>query len=295
MNASMLPIYAANFLVKRLRKVAESLDQSADYIDACRSLTKHQRAILQRNAAFADKHKGQPAFVIVNGPSLASQDILCLKDQITFVVSGFWKHDAVLNWQPTYYSLLDAAFFNNSDATQTFYQNLHKRVKNSTFFLPLFRGFDAVREHGYLPEKQIQYVAAVGEKVSGNDLTGIVQSFAGVSAFALSQAIYMGCNPIYLLGFDHNYLANRGVDQHFYAGDILNGHPSTNIPLSELSAYDDEMRANLHLWKNYRILDGVAKSKHIKIFNATNGGYLDVFERADYEKVIRDILRATGE
>lgn len=291
MNASMLPLYGATFLAKRLRKLAGALNQRAALIEARRSLTGQQHAILQRNAGFADKHKGKPAFVIVNGPSLATQDILCLKNQLTFVVSGFWKHEAVLSWQPTYYSLLDPAFFTDTPATRTFYQNLHQRIHSSIFFVPLFRGLDFMYKHKCLPIDRTFYVASVGEKVPNNDLTGVVQSFASVSAYALSQAIYMGCNPIYLLGFDHDYLANRGVDRHFYSGDTLTGHSSTNIPLSELTAYDDEMKSLFSLWGNYKLLNKIAKSKDIKIFNATNGGYLDVFERVAYEDVIRNMLK----
>ncbi len=282
----MLPVYGLTFLTKWLRMLAHTIEQTAIVIEARRSLTKKQKLILKRNASFADKHKGQTAFVIVNGPSLATQNLIHLKDHVTFVVSGFWKHEAVLSWQPTYYSLLDSNFFTNTPSTRTFYQNLHQRIHSSIFFVPLFRGWDAVRKHSFLPENRTHYVANVGEKAFGNDLTDITQGFAGVSAFALSQAIYMGCNPIYLLGFDHNYLANRGIDQHFYTGDILDGHPSTNTPLSELIAYDDEMRDNLHLWKNYRALKSIADAKGIKIFNATKGGYLDVFKRVDYMKII---------
>lgn len=285
MNVSMLPLYGATFIAKRLRKFATSLEQSAEVIEARRSLTQHQQSVLQKNSMFKDKHQGQPAFVIVNGPSLATQDILRLKDQVTFVVSGFWKHEAVLSWQPTYYSLLDKNFFTDSSATRTFYQNMNQRIHSSTFFVPLFRGFDAVKKHQFLPEDQTYYVASIGENVTGNDLTSIVQGFAGVSSFALSQAIYMGCNPIYLLGFDHDYLANRGVDRHFYAGGTLPGHQSTNIPLAERISYDDEMRANLRLWENYHILDAEAKRKRINIINATKGGYLDVFPRVDFSSV----------
>jgi hypothetical protein len=281
----MLPLYGATFLAKRLRNLAKLLTQSAEVIEARRSLSRHQHSILQRNAAFADKHKGQPAFVIVNGPSLITQNILPLKNQVTFVVSGFWKHEAVLSWQPTYYSLLDANFFNDTQATRDFYQNMLQRIHSSTFFVPLFRGFDAIRRYQLLPDNRTYYVASVGEKASNNDLTKIVQGFAGVSAFALSQAIYMGCNPIYLLGFDHDYLANRGVDRHFYTGGTISGHPSTNIPLSQRISYDDEMRANLRLWENYRILDVEAKRKGIQIINSTDGGYLDVFPRARFESL----------
>ena len=287
MNASFLSLYAQTMFAKRLRDLAVSLEHCADRVDARRSLTKEQHNVLQRNAAFKDKHKGKPGFVIVNGPSLASQDIQCLKDEVTFVVSGFWKHDAVLSWQPTYYSLLDANFFTDTSVTRTFYQSLHQRIHSSTFFVPLFRGFDMVREHKCLTADSTFYVASVGANVPSNDLTKIVQGFAGVSAFALSQAIYMGCSPIYLLGFDHDYLANRGVDRHFYTGGTLAGHQSTNVPLADRIPYDEEMRANLRLWGNYRSLKMAAETKGIQIYNCTRGGYLDVFPRMDYESLTR--------
>ena len=44
-------------------------------------------------------------------------------------------------------------------------------------------------------------------------MTKIVQSFQSVSSFALSQAIYMGCSEIYLLGFDF-YNPDKKAEQY---------------------------------------------------------------------------------
>ena len=285
MNVSMLPHYVQSFVAKRLRTIAELLNQRADLIEARRSLTKQQRYILKKNSIFAERHKDQPAFVIVNGPSLATQDLMRLKNQITFVASGFWKHEAVLSWQPTYYSLSDGNYFNNNPPNLQFFKSLNERIHSSTFFVPLYRGFDAVHKYGLLPVDRTYYMATVGTNVSHNDLTGIIQGFGSVSAFALSQAIYMGCSPIYLLGFDHDYLANRGVDRHFYSGGTMIGQRDANIPLGDRISYDDEMRANLGLWANYRALKAIADKKGIQIFNCTRGGYLDVFPRLNYESI----------
>jgi hypothetical protein len=218
----------------------------------------------------------------VNGPSLAQQDISVLKNSITYCVSGFWKHDVISHWQPTYYSLLDKNFFEESESQKLFYKDLNRRIQKSTFFLPLHRGYDAVRQQSILHPDQCYYVAAVGSGKEGVDFANIVQSFAGVSAFALAQAIYMGCNPIYLLGFDHDYLANRGVDRHFYSGGTMVGHKWANLPLGNRVPYDVEMKNNFDLWQNYRYLKAEAEKRGIRIFNATNGGYLDVFDRIDY-------------
>ena len=98
----------------------------------------------------------------------------------------------------------------------------------------------------------------------------------------------MGCNPIYLLGFDHDYLANKGPDKHFYAGATIPNKQSTyKVELSKLYAYDEIMVTCHKLWQNYRSLNRAAEKKGIKIFNATNGGYLDVFERVDFEEIMK--------
>ena len=285
MNISMIPLYGISRLAGRMRRISAAIEAKAELLEANLALGSGQRLILQRNAAFKDKHKGQPAFVIANGPSLATQDITNLKDQITFVINGFWKHDAVLKWQPTYYSLIDISFFNNSLPTTNFYKNMNERIHSSTFFVPLYRGFDAVHAHGFLPADRTYYTVCLGKNRSSNDLTGIVQGFGSVSALALSEAIYMGCSPIYLLGFDHDYLVNRGVDRHFYKGGTIPGHKLTNIPLVDRNPYDDEMRANLGLWANYRSLKKIAEGKGLQILNCTAGGYLDVFPRLEYESV----------
>ena len=285
MNNSMLPLFGFSRVADKLRVISASINNYADAIEAKLRLTPSQKTILNGNSSYSDKHKGMAAFVIVNGPSLARQDISWLGEYITFCVSGFWKHEAVTLWQPTYYSLLDKNFFNNSEATSAFYTGLKSRINHSTFFLPLYRGYDAVDNYKLLPLDRCQFVASIGSRNRGVDLTNIVGSFAGVSSFALSQAIYMGCSPIYLLGFDHDYLANRGIDRHFYTGGTIPGHKMTNVPLADRVPYDDEMRANLRLWGDYRNLKREAEKKGVQILNATDGGYLDVFDRVDFDSL----------
>jgi hypothetical protein len=61
----------------------------------------------------------------------------------------------------------------------------------------------------------------------------------------------------------------------------------------DLYAYDVEMEALLRLWKNYRSLSVVAEQKKLSVFNATFGGYLDVFPRADYASLFSGTAGAT--
>lgn len=290
MSFKMLPTVARIVTSRTLTKISGFAMNFSLHLDDLNLLTNEEKEILSRNAIFKDRHKGQRGFVIVNGPSLKKQDIRLLNKEITFVVSGFWKHPVIEHWQPTYYSILDKNFFTDEDSVRTFFAEMNNRIKESTFFLPLLRGYDFNKKHGYVDFDKTYYIAANGEPFPSVDLTSLIQGFAGVSAFALAQAIYMGCNPIYLLGFDHDYLANRGVDHHFYDGGTIKDAKNASVPLADRIPYDVEMEANLRLWKNYRSLQAVAEKANIKIFNATMGGYLDVFDRVSYEEIITPCL-----
>jgi len=115
--------------------------------------------------------------------------------------------------------------------------------------------------------------------------------FQTVAAFAISAAIYMGCNPIYLMGFDHDYLAHKGTYQHFYqGGDGMRGKKSEaliNNLFENVFSYYDSMKFMMQFWENYIYLKKIASKLEIEIINATEGGYLDVFNRSKYENIFK--------
>ena len=46
----------------------------------------------------------------------------------------------------------------------------------------------------------------------------------GTAQLAIMAVMFMGCTPIYLLGLDHDWLAHRGQETHFYSGTSLENH-----------------------------------------------------------------------
>jgi len=286
-------------VARPLERTVQFLDHRADLIGRLRDrlaawstsidLVQRQRALLARNARFADCHKGRRAFVIGNGPSLATQDLSPLTGEITFVMSGFWKHPEIERWQPTYYCLFDPLFFDGSAAADAFLVEIRKRVTQSTFFFPL-----GAEQSGtvarILSGERTFYVATAGPWCRGwigkTDLTKVTDTPQSVSQLALMAAIYMGCSPIYLLGLDHDELAHRGALRHFYRGlGGMEAHPHLRVSLSDYS-YRDVIEPTLRLWRGYESLNAVARSRGIRIVNATAGGFLDVFERQPFEDVI---------
>lgn len=250
-------------------------------------LGKNDRALIKRNEALHDRHRGRRAFVVANGASLRNQDLSLLAGEVTLVMSGFWKHPVVAEWQPTYYCFSDPVFFDGSEPMKQFFESLRQRIHSTTFIAPL-QGREGIEVGALLPPQPIFYVAFLQRMLGANakdeiDLTRQLPWVFTTAQVALMTAVYLGCSPIYLLGFDHDWLVYREYERHFYEGKTISDHPvahgTYDYPL------DSEMDSMLKLWRGYRWLDAVTKSRDVQILNATAGGFLDVFERVPYSSL----------
>jgi hypothetical protein len=275
-----------NKLVIYLNRIIRRINNYRIQASFPRRLPSKYEEIISKNLEFKNLHKNVPAYVIVSGPSLKKQNLANLEGQLIFTVNSFYKHKDIAKINPKYVFFLDSNLFKFDTINKSnFYSKAKTLYKNAIFFLPLFRGFKAVSKKKILPIEYCRFVAFGGIPENNElNLDSLMPNLYGVGAFALSSAVYMGCNPIYLLGFDHDYLANRGVNHHFYEGSTVDIPNYIEPELRDRVPYDEEMITNYILWQNYRNILSVAKKKNIKIYNSTEGGYLDVFElkKLDY-------------
>jgi hypothetical protein len=95
-------------------------------------------------------------------------------------------------------------------------------------------------------------------------------AFGTVTNIAMGIAIYMGYKEIYLIGTDCTN---------------LNQHIVNDVTDSDKSDDKAEAIARIQL-KGYKAMKKVADKYGIKIFNATRGGVLEVFERVDLDSVL---------
>jgi hypothetical protein len=281
--------HGAVYLLRGMGQLLDGWIQRLEDPQDVASLSAPERDLLARNAAFRDRHRGRRCFVIGNGPSLAAQDVSRLGAELTFVMSGFWKHPAVEDWQPSYYFLADPLFFDGSAPLARFFDGLRSRISSTTFVVPLYARRSVEQTAILPPAAPVHYVAFRGRLHHGlrsePDLTKRIPAVTSVSQLAIMAALYMGCSPIVLLGLDHDWLAQRGLDRHFYSGRTVDDHPEAHGDL-ERYPYAELLDSSLRLWRGYDALRTLAARKGVRIVNATEGGFLDVFERARYEDLL---------
>jgi hypothetical protein len=89
-------------------------------------------------------------------------------------------------------------------------------------------------------------------------------------------AAYMGFKEIYLIGVDCNYSAGNDVitEKSYFNPRLFNNNRSYAPP---------EVDTNLLAYARAR---EVCDKRGIKIYNATRGGKLEAFERADLDSVL---------
>lgn len=248
-------------------------------------LSQADRAVLLKNEELRNRHQGRRAFIIANGASIRHQNLSPLADEITIVMSGFWKHPVVAEWQPSYYCFSDPVFFDGSQPMSQFFESLREHIHSTRFIVPL-SGRDTIERKALLPAQQPVYYVDYHARLLGTnekdgiDFTRRLPWFYTTAQLALMLAIYLGCSPVYLMGFDHDWLIFREYERHFYEGKTVSDHPVAHgtytYPL------DSEMESMLRLWKGYRYLKAFAETRNVKILNATDGGLLDVFDRVEF-------------
>lgn len=212
---------------------------------------------------FKNKHKGKRCFIIATGPSLRKSDLdlLLSHKELCFGVNRIFNmHET--KWKPDYYMALDDKFIleyedqiKSYDVENKFIEmNFHNIEARSIY--PIHVVTNSIFDD--LPE--------FSEKMEWG-----VYGATTVTYGCIQMAVYMGFKEIYLLGVDCNYLAN-----------------SKNNYFFEESKEDNMNHQEDKMVMAYRAAKEYADRHGIKIYNATRGGMLEVFERVKFDSLFEE-------
>lgn len=223
---------------------------------------------------FKNIHAGQRCFITCTGPSLQIDDLEKLEKEFTIGVNTIFLAFRNTNWRPTYYAIVDAYIAQKYE--NDYDMDFEKFCTREVFLNSYVKAKKSKRIH----KCHIDFINHTKYNLKNNKLhidediaTHIIDCFT-VTNMAISIAIYMGFSEIYIIGADCNF-----------EGEKLHFTPNQFDPVGAKKG-----RLGLNVARSisgYMAMKHFADKKGVRIFNATRGGHLEVFERVNFDDLFR--------
>ncbi len=241
--------------------LAESEDFSiSDLYDCSDKITEYRNELI---TLYKDKHRGQKCFIVATGPSLKASDLeLINKNDVTsFSVNSIFKIFDKTQWRPTYYVIDDYK------AIEKYEYVIDSVAKDAVFIGDTFwkeKVFDGnIYYHHIHHECYTNRLPKFSEDFAQKSYIGYTVVYS-----CIQLAAYMGFREIYLIGTDCNYVIGS-KNNYFWAS-------------SEKDMMNHEMDK---IFMGYQTAKRYADAHGIKIWNATRGGNLEIFDRISIEEI----------
>lgn len=244
------------------------------------------RHMSERLLCLKDAYKGHRSFIMGNGPSLNKMDLNVFKNEYVWGSNRSYLLFDRINWRPSFYVAVDKRVVPDNAVE---INRLAHDLQSTQFFFPTVFRYDRVinsRENLFwFNEKPYTEGADAFENFS-LDPTISISSVRTVTISALQLAVFLGFNPIYLIGCDTSYTIPRNV---------IIENDDTNLIISSENNDPNHFSADYfgagkkwhdphvdRMVKHYEETLTVCNSIDVKIYNATVGGMLEVFPRVYY-------------
>lgn len=232
-----------------------------------------------------NKHFGERCFIIGNGPSLRPEDLDKLKNEYTFAANRIYYIFDRTDWRPSYYICID-----NDGLTAEY-----NRIINSGNY-PKFINFKGKR----LTHKKADNIWCIFLKgrftISpcdalpnlSDDISDHASKVGTVTVTSIELAIYMGFKEIFLLGVDNNYAVKLDKNGKQYndpevKSSYFEGMRDSNGNIGDGLGYQNVDSMN----RSYFLAKKFADEHGVKIYNATRGGKLEIFNRVDLDMIVK--------
>lgn len=228
-----------------------------------------RRKSITRLAKFRNVHEGRRAFILGNGPSLAKTDLSRIKDEITFGMNRVYLAFPDWGFESRYFLTVNDLVIEQAGRDI-------EQLKMPKFLS--WRSQASVKDSA---NTHFLHSTYAGPKFT-QDIRGRVWEGATVTYVALQLAYYMGCDPVILIGVDHQFstkgapnttVESQGEDpDHFDARYFGRGF-RWQLPDLEMSEIAYKMAREAFEKDGRQILD------------ATIGGKLEIFPKVEYDSL----------
>ena len=216
-----------------------------------------------------NRHKGQRGFIIANGPSLRTDDLELLKNEITIASNKIHLAFESTVWRPHYFTVTDELAWNTlTPEIQKNYDRIYmldnldnrRAAVATTSVRQLSPRYDAAESLGLPFSSDLRFGA-----FSGNSVT----------YFNLQLAWFLGLNPVYLLGLDHKYsekksfsmtIRHENQSNHFHANYRQAGEKVRTSQLAKIERF-------------YSMAKVFSQAKDWSIVNVSRESHTEAFQK----------------
>ena len=242
----------------------------------------------KKNSAIFNRHKGERCFILGAGSSIAKQDLKKLAGECVISVSNMFVHPDYPVFKPRYHVsppiLQGHGILYTQEKFVGWLSEMEQKTLNAEMFFHI-GDKELIDANGLFKNRIIywnEYCVWDGTCDFPLDLAD-VPSIGSVSEFAITVALYLGFDEVYLLGFDHDWF--NGPHVYFY------DHKTQHVmkPDEKLIPQVDsefQMRRHADMFKKYKCLYQI--KKNIYNANADAKTYVDTFPRVNYESLFNN-------
>jgi hypothetical protein len=250
-------------------------------------ISTEYKLLFEKNLEIKNRHRGERCFIIGAGSSIKIQDIRKLKNEVVIGVSNTFVHPDYSWIRPRYHVLPHILYGHSAFYEENRFISWLRQMEKKTFDAEMFFhiGDKNLLDENFLFRGRTiywnEYAPWSGECQNEIELSS-VPSIWSVSEYAITVALYLGFDEIYLLGFDHDWF--NGLFNYFY--DEKTEH-AMRPDISLFTHVDSEfqMRRHADIFKKYKCL--YRMKKNIYNANANQSHYLDVFPKIDFNSLFK--------
>ncbi|MCL2403165.1 MAG: iron-containing alcohol dehydrogenase [Coriobacteriia bacterium] len=244
-------------------------------------LSKNSKALL----SYRNRFEGKTVILVGNGPSLSNGDLDKIAGLPSFACNLIYRTFPETEWRPSHYFCTDWIY------SKTLGDEIQAKIQ-----VPIFMNDNAYKKLRRVSADIIwvRAISSIKYKVHEDMLAYYYPSRATVMSFMIEMAMYMGFKNIILLGVD---CTNSFVQGGHFSEDYTDTHVTraeekraTHINNRSWGSLEEvgEMRRDRSLEAYYALAKN-AKRRNVRILNATRGGALEAFPRANFDEVVQQI------
>jgi hypothetical protein len=230
-----------------------------------------------RLAKLRDRFSGRRAFIFGGGPSLKRTDVRLLNDEVTIGSNALFLIFREMGYQPTFLTVEDRLVAedraNDLNAIRGPSKMFPRDLRSFLFSDSDTLYLNFVRHYEGFPR-------------FSENFDDVVYWGGTVTMLNLQLAFHLGCDPVYLIGFDHEYKVPPNLESVVITSDRLDEnhfHPDYFGPGFR---WHDPRLDRMEL--GYEVAKRHFEAAGRRVFNATSGGKLEVFPRVEYDSLFAE-------